>query len=192
MAAHSSTALNCGLPTPVIIRVVHIAPGPTPTLTMSAPACTRSVTPSAVTTLPAAMGTPRPVARTARSALTIRSWWPCAVSTTRTSTPARTSASALAATSPLMPMAAPTRSLPAASVAGRYSVARSAPVRVRMPVRDPSASTTGASGTGASCSRPNAFSRLDPEAEAAVSRTSVDITWRSWVNLSTSLADRLR
>ena len=41
-AAHSSTAENCGRPTPVIIRVVHIAPGPTPTLTMSAPASTRS------------------------------------------------------------------------------------------------------------------------------------------------------
>ena len=36
--AHSRTAENCGRPTPVIIRVVHIAPGPTPTLTMVAPA----------------------------------------------------------------------------------------------------------------------------------------------------------
>ena len=34
-AAHSATAENCGRPTPVIMRVVHIAPGPTPTLTMS-------------------------------------------------------------------------------------------------------------------------------------------------------------
>ena len=37
-AAHSRTAENCGRPTPVIMRVVHMAPGPTPTLTMSAPA----------------------------------------------------------------------------------------------------------------------------------------------------------
>ena len=37
-AAHSTTAENCGRPTPVIILVVHIAPGPTPTLTTSAPA----------------------------------------------------------------------------------------------------------------------------------------------------------
>ena len=51
------TALNCGRPTPVIIRVVHIAPGPTPTLMMSAPASTRSCTPSAATTLPATIGT---------------------------------------------------------------------------------------------------------------------------------------
>ena len=56
-AAHSSTAENCGRPTPVIIRVVHMAPGPTPTLTMSAPASTRSRVPSAVTTLPATTGT---------------------------------------------------------------------------------------------------------------------------------------
>ena len=72
-AAHSSTALNCGRPTPVIIRVVHIAPGPTPTFTMSAPAPTMSRTPSAVTTLPAATGTGGPVSRTARSALIILS-----------------------------------------------------------------------------------------------------------------------
>src|SRR4029077_3461764 len=68
-AAHYSTALNCGRPTPVIIRGVHPAPGPTPTFTMSAPAPTRSRTPSAVTTLPAATGTGGPVSRTAPSAL---------------------------------------------------------------------------------------------------------------------------
>src|SRR5690606_38511302 len=55
--AHSNTAENCGRPTAVRIRVVHMAPGPTPTLTMSAPASTRSVTPSAVVTLPATTGT---------------------------------------------------------------------------------------------------------------------------------------
>src|SRR6201999_3491825 len=56
-AAHSRTAENCGRPTPVIIRVVHIAPGPTPTLMMSAPASTRSATPAGATTLPATTGT---------------------------------------------------------------------------------------------------------------------------------------
>ena len=69
--AHSSTDENCGRPTPVIIRVVHIAPGPTPTLTTSAPASTRSRTPSAVTTLPATTGTPGPADRTAFSAASI-------------------------------------------------------------------------------------------------------------------------
>ena len=71
-------------PTPVIIRVVHIAPGPTPTLTMSAPASTRSRTPSAETTLPATTGTARVERRgPPRSASSIRSWCPWAVSTTR-------------------------------------------------------------------------------------------------------------
>ena len=62
-----------GRPTPVIIRVVHIAPGPTPTLTMIAPALIRSRVPSADTTLPATSGTPRSsdeIALIASSALT--------------------------------------------------------------------------------------------------------------------------
>src|SRR5690625_6917001 len=55
--AHSWTAENCGRPTAVIIRVVHIAPGPTPTFRISAPASIRSCAPSADTTLPATIGT---------------------------------------------------------------------------------------------------------------------------------------
>lgn len=117
-AAHSATAENCGRPTPVIIRVVHIAPGPTPTLTTSAPASTRSRTPSAVTTFPATTGTCGDTERTARSAAIIFSWWPCAVSTTSVSTPLSSSAEALAATSPLTPTAAATRNRPSASSAG--------------------------------------------------------------------------
>ncbi len=73
-AAHSSTAENCGRPTPVIIRVVHIAPGPTPTLTMSAPASTSCRVPSAVTTLPATIGTVPDMARTDSIACSMRSW----------------------------------------------------------------------------------------------------------------------
>ena len=86
------TAENCGRPTPVIIRVVHMAPGPTPTFTMSAPASTRSRTPPADTTLPAHSGTGRSSAFTRRMASIILSWWPWAVSSTSTSTPASTSA----------------------------------------------------------------------------------------------------
>ena len=52
-AAHSSTAENCGTPTPATNRVVHANPGPMPTLMASAPAAARSRTPSAVATLPA-------------------------------------------------------------------------------------------------------------------------------------------
>ena len=50
------------------MRVVHIAPGPTPTLIISAPAATKSRTPSAVTTLPATIGTVGFIARIALSA----------------------------------------------------------------------------------------------------------------------------
>src|SRR6266498_3793302 len=66
-------------------RERDIAPGPTPTLTMSAPASIRSRTPSGVTTFPAAIGTGPPAGgparRIAASAAIIFSWWPCAVST---------------------------------------------------------------------------------------------------------------
>ena len=95
-AAHSRTAENCGRPTPVIMRVVHIAPGPTPTLMMSAPASIRSRTPSAATTLPATIGTCGSRPRTAWTAAIIDSWWPCAVSTTRMSAPASSSCLGLA------------------------------------------------------------------------------------------------
>ena len=97
-----------------------MAPGPTPTLTTSAPASTRSLTPSAETTLPATSGTRRPVVSSIRlrtsttdfNAVCILSWWPWAVSTTRTSIPASSRAAVLPATSPLMPTAAPMRSRP--------------------------------------------------------------------------------
>ena len=69
--AHSSTAENCGRPTPVCMRVVHIAPGPTPTLIMLAPASTKSCVPCAVTTLPATIGTFGLIARIAAKASSI-------------------------------------------------------------------------------------------------------------------------
>ena len=79
---------------------------------MSAPASISARVPSAETTLPATTGTVGSRARTARSASSIRSWWPCAVSTTRQSTPASSSSAALAATSPLTPTAAAIRRPP--------------------------------------------------------------------------------
>ena len=48
----SYTAVTCGTPTPVTTRVVQIEPGPTPTLTASAPASTKAWAPSRVATLP--------------------------------------------------------------------------------------------------------------------------------------------
>ena len=52
-AAVSSTALNCGTPTPATTRVVQIEPGPMPILTASAPASISARAPSGVATLPA-------------------------------------------------------------------------------------------------------------------------------------------
>ena len=71
-------------------------PGPTPTLTMSAPAST-SVADALGGDHVAGRDRHRRVdrARTARSASTIRSWWPWAVSTTRQSTPASSSSRGL-------------------------------------------------------------------------------------------------
>ena len=58
-----------------------------PTLTMSAPASISSRVPSAVTTLPATIGTSGATARTSSMARSVRVWWPWAVSMTSTSTP---------------------------------------------------------------------------------------------------------
>ena len=84
------TAVICGAPTPVTMRVVQIEPGPTPTLTASAPASTNACAPSRVATLPPMTWTWR-VAGSLLSRWTIsmsRRTWPWAVSATRTSTPA--------------------------------------------------------------------------------------------------------
>ena len=148
-AAHSKTAENCGRPTPVCMRVVHIAPGPTPTLMMSAPAAASSRTPSAVTILPAAMGSPKSSAFTLRSALSMLSWCPCAVSMTRTSAPACARARARPSTSPLMPTAAPTMVLSEIGV----SMMRSGPKRRTSgsPSASPEASRTPRSSSSTAC-----------------------------------------
>ena len=49
----SKMALIWGTPTPATTRVVQMLPGPTPTLTASAPASIRALAPSAVAMLPA-------------------------------------------------------------------------------------------------------------------------------------------
>ena len=52
-AAVSSTAENCGTPTPATTRVVQMLPGPMPILIESAPASINASAPSGVATLPA-------------------------------------------------------------------------------------------------------------------------------------------
>ena len=110
---------NCGRPTPVIIRVVHIAPGPTPTLTMSAPASISARVPSAETTLPATTGHRR--VQGADRAAAPRASGPGGRGRCRrrgSRRRPRAARAALAATSPLTPIAAAIRSPPAASTAG--------------------------------------------------------------------------
>ena len=55
--AQSNTAVICGTPTPATTRVVHIEPGPMPTLIPSAPASIKARVASAVATLPATTST---------------------------------------------------------------------------------------------------------------------------------------
>ena len=55
--------MKVGRPVPVCMRVVHMAPGPTFTFTMSAPASSRSRVPSGVQTFPATSGRALPIAR---------------------------------------------------------------------------------------------------------------------------------
>ena len=50
--ADSYTADSCGIPTPAIILVVHILPGPTPTFMASAPASAKAIAASAVAIFP--------------------------------------------------------------------------------------------------------------------------------------------
>src|SRR3954465_13060832 len=83
-----STAVICGTPTPATTRVVQIEPGPMPTFTASAPASHSAEAASPVQMLPpmtCAVGKFF-LAQLTRSSTPCE--WPCAVSTTITSTPA--------------------------------------------------------------------------------------------------------
>src|SRR5215210_986744 len=82
-----STAVICGTPQPVTMRVVHTAPGPTPTFTAWAPASSRSHAPSAVATLPATIQSSGCPPRTAAIVSVTRSLWPWATSITTPSRP---------------------------------------------------------------------------------------------------------
>ena len=97
--AASTTAVNCGTPTPATIRVVQIEPGPTPTFTADTPALISASVPSAVATLPPTSGSSGNSRRSSATVSITPFEWPCAVSTTTTSTPASTSAWARSAVS---------------------------------------------------------------------------------------------
>ena len=61
----SSIAVTCGTPMPAIILVVHIEPGPIPTLTASTPAFINSNAASEVAILPPIISTPLKASLTA-------------------------------------------------------------------------------------------------------------------------------
>ena len=135
--------MTWGTPTPATTRVVQIEPGPTPTLTPSAPASTRACAPSRVATLP-------PTTCTSVSRLSRRTMsstcrlWPCAVSTTIRSTPASISVRARLYESSPTPTAAPTTSRPSASlVASGYWSDLTKSLTVMSPVSRPLASIRG-------------------------------------------------
>ena len=110
----SITAVNCGIPTPAMIRVVQIEPGPMPTFTALTPASANAFAPSPVATLPAT--TCISLFLNASQALAMTSSTPtecpCAVSITTASAPALTSISILSRVSDFTPTAAATRRRP--------------------------------------------------------------------------------
>ena len=113
----SEMAVIWGMPAPVMIRVVQMEPGPTPTLTASTPRSMSSSAARAVPMLPAMSSC------SANSFLSVRTVsrtlceWPWALSTTRTSHLAATRALARSRKSEPTPMAAPTLSRPRLSLA---------------------------------------------------------------------------
>ena len=117
-SATLATAEICGTPTPATMRVVQIEPGPMPTLTASAPASTSARAASTVAILPAMTWQSSQLALM-RSTVSITPLeWPCAVSTTTTSTPASRSAATRSIVSGVVPTAAPTRRRPPLVLAG--------------------------------------------------------------------------
>ncbi len=158
-------AVTCGTPTPATTRVVQIEPGPTPTLTPSAPASISAWAPERVATLPPITSTwaalVSPFSRAIMS-VTPRAC-PLAVSTTSRSTPASIRDIERSQESPKKPTAAPTRSLPASSFveSGNCSVLVKS-LTVNKPRNLPSASTIGSFSILLTASRCSASSLSMP------------------------------
>ena len=141
-SAHSKIAENCGTPIPATTLVVHMEPGPIPTLTQSAPASINAFVASLVATFPAITSILPNFFIFVTVDITL-SECPWAVSTTSTSTPASINISALAIASSPTPIAAPTLNLPLLSlVAFGYSWLFSMSLTVINPVHLNSSSTT--------------------------------------------------
>ena len=139
-------AVICGTPTPATTRVVQMEPGPTPTLTPSAPASTSAWAPARVAMLPPITSTSRVFGSALSRRIICSIAWacPCAVSTTMMSTPASTRAVARFQASPKKPTPAATRSRPSPSLvaSGNCSVLTKSLTVIR-PRRRPAGSTSG-------------------------------------------------
>ena len=162
-AAVSSTAVNCGTPTPATTRVVQMLPGPMPTFTASAPASISASAPSGVATLPAITCT---AFDNFLMMLTVSSTpreWPCAVSTTITSASAATRARARSSPSGPTPVAAATRSRPSSSLlASGWACALSMSFTVIRPIQRYASSTTSSFSMRWRCSNCRACSGSTP------------------------------
>ena len=159
----SMMAVSCGRPTPVTTRVVQIEPGPTPTLTASAPRSTSARAPSGVPTLPATRSWSGNASRTLATALSTPSACPCAVSTTRKSTPDSTSARARSSSAGAAPTAAPTRRRPCSSLQALGNWRRlKMSLTVISPLSLPASSTTGSFSIRCRCRMRSASPRVVP------------------------------
>ena len=165
----------CGTPTPAITRVVQIDPGPIPILMASAPALIRALVASAVPTLPAISSQLLYFLLMLRTMSTTPFEWPCAVSTTTTSTAAAISASTRSIVSAVTPTAAPTRNLPCESLqASGWAFFFWISLKVISPLRMPPLSTTGSFSILCCWRRLSALSSVVPT--GAVTRFSSVIT----------------
>ena len=104
-------AVNWGTPTPATILVVHIEPGPIPTLIASAPNLIKSLAASGVAILPTTIGNFIFFLIFLKDSNTADEW-PCAVSMNKISTPALSNSIALCKSLGLLPIAAPTNNCP--------------------------------------------------------------------------------
>ena len=161
--AHSMIELIIGTPMPATTRVVQIEPAPMPTFTASTPASISASVASAVATLPATSSV-FGNSRRMRATMSITPCeWPCAVSTTSTSTPAATSACARSSESLATPIAAPQRSRPSASLhAFGYLIAFWMSLTVIRPFSRKSLSTTSSFSTLCWCRNSRASSSVVP------------------------------
>ena len=138
------TAVNWGTPTPVTILVVHIEPGPIPTLIAFAPLSISASAASGVPTFPAMICASGPAWSLMARTVSRTPWeWPWAVSTATASAPTSNIARALRMPNSPVPVAATTRSLPRSSLHDRgLSLERLMSRTVIRPEKPPSGLTT--------------------------------------------------